>query len=87
MRLEYHRDFAKQYKKLGTRDRDAVDAAILKFADNPLDPSLRNHDLAGKLAGYRSISAGFDLRVLFKEKDGYALVLFLKVGSHSQLYG
>ena len=87
MRIEFHRQFVKQYKKLSPRDKKAVDATIAKFSNSPLDPSLYNHPLLGDMTGYRSISAGFDLRIIFREFDDYTVVMLIKVGSHNQLYG
>lgn len=87
MKIVFKKRFTSQYAILGKRERAAVDAAIETFMDNPFHDKLYNHPLRGKLAGLRSISAGFDIRLIFSEQDGYRLVEFLSVGSRSQLYG
>lgn len=87
MIVEFSKSYEKRYKKLGKREKDAVKSAILCFMENPEADELRNHALKGKFLGYRSIDAGFDLRVIFREEDGYVLVVFVDVGSHNQIYG
>lgn len=87
MKIDYHKTFLKQYKKLGARDRKSVDEAIETFTKNPFTKSLENHPLFGNLVGKRSITAGYDLRILFEEENGYTMVYLLQVGSHNQLYG
>lgn len=86
MIVSYHRTFFREYRKLSRRQQNAVDAALGLFKSDPHAPALYNHPLHGILKGKRSISAGFDLRLIFSEKDGYVLVEFLRVGTHSQLY-
>lgn len=86
VKVQLHRRFIKKYKELERRDQEAVKRALARFEEFPFDPSLRNHSLKGKRSGLRSISAGFDLRVLFHEvdRDTYLMV---DVGTHSALYG
>jgi len=86
MEVYFNKAYSKRFGKLNKRDREAVKEAILKFMDDPFADDLRNHPLKGKYLGYRSIDAGFDLRVIFREEDGYIVVVFVDVGSHSQLY-
>lgn len=86
MKVTFHKKFKKQYKKLIPYQRNQVDAIIDVFMSNPYHSSLYNHSLKGRLKGLRSISAGFDVRIVFQEKDNYFEVLFLSVGSHNQVY-
>lgn len=74
------------YRKLERRKKKAVDEAIDLFARHPFDPALNNHQLKGVLKGRRSISAGFDLRIVFREEGKYAFVSMIKVGSHEEVY-
>ncbi len=60
--------------------------AIKIFSKNPFDTRLRNHELQGKLQGKRAISVGGNLRIVFEEKNGYIEIIFLKVGTHNQVY-
>jgi addiction module RelE/StbE family toxin len=83
--IKVHKDFEKQLAKLPKKRRDKVVDTIELFLDDPTEPSLRNHALTGEWAGYRSISAGGDLRLHFEVLDGN-VVYFVAVGTHSQLY-
>lgn len=86
MQIVFKRTFVKHYSKLSKSDRVLVDNSLKTFAENPFNSTLNNHPLRGKLKGKRSISAKFDLRIIFEEKDGYALVIMLAVGGHSRVY-
>ncbi len=85
MIIKLHKDFEKQLAKLPERRNDRVVNALDVFLDEPMEPSLRNHALTGEWAGHRSISAGGNLRMHFKVIDQNT-VLFVAVGTHSQLY-
>lgn len=78
--------FLKAYAKLKASQREKVDLALRSFLKDPKDPILRNHALKGTLVGKRAISAGFDLRIVFKVEDDYVRVLMLTVGTHNQVY-
>ena len=86
MKIIRNKTFEKQYEKLPKNKQRAADAAIALFAKNPHEKSLRNHALSGTKKGLHSINAGFDLRILFVEKENYVLVIMMEVGTHSQLY-
>ncbi len=78
--------FDKKYKKLSTNLKDRVDSVLNKFIKNPFDPSLLNHNLQGRLKGLKSIKVGLDLRIIFKEENGYTLVLLVDLGKHDEVY-
>jgi len=86
MRLATTKRFDKQYAKLKPSVKLRFKARIELFLDNPLNPVLRNHPLAGKYVGYRSINITGDTRALYRQK-GDTLIIFAFIGSHSQLYG
>ncbi len=86
MKIVFRRRYLKDYAKLTAHDRGRVDRALARFRFDPHAPELKNHGLQGKLAGKRAISAGYDLRIVFEERDGYAVVLLLKVGGHDKAY-
>ena len=86
MKILYRRRFQKQLAKLQNRQKAAVADTIILFGKNPFDPTLRNHALKGSMLGRRSIAVGFDLRIIFEEKDGYAVVVMLEVGPHETVY-
>ncbi|MFH1405042.1 MAG: type II toxin-antitoxin system mRNA interferase toxin, RelE/StbE family [Patescibacteria group bacterium] len=77
----YSKTFVKEAKKL---PKDIVKIAIIKeriFKDNPLHPSLRLHELHGKLKGIWSISLSGGYRIIFERmKNGD--ILFISVGKH-----
>ena len=85
MRAEYHKDFVKQFSKLPQKQKARVISATELFLQEPEAHKLRNHALTGEYRGQRSVSAGGDLRLHYIELDG-KVVLFVAVGTHSQLY-
>jgi addiction module RelE/StbE family toxin len=86
MKIRRKKKFIKNYHKLSTDQQKKVDQAIARFVNDPFDPALNNHPLHGRFKDLRSISAGWDLRIIFQESGGYIIVVFLQVGTHSQVY-
>ncbi len=86
MKIVYHRRFEKQFKKLSVKLQEKCIERISLFAREPYHPTLRNHSLVGKLDGKRAFSVTGDVRIIFIEEDGYVVVTFLDVGTHSRLY-
>ena len=88
MRIDYHKNFTKQFGKLQKNEQERVLNTLKLFEKNPFDEQLRNHPLKGKLSQFRSISSGGDLRLHYYEKEpNHVVVVFVAIGSHSQLYG
>ncbi len=85
MKAEFHKTFDKQLAKLPKKRRDKVIDTVGLFLDDPVDTALLNHALTGEWAGFRSISAGGDLRLHF-EMINDDTAHFVAVGTHSQLY-
>jgi proteic killer suppression protein len=85
MTISYSKNFVKQAKKLNPELRKKLLERIEIFNENPLHPSLRNHQLKGKHKEYRSIDISGDMRALYLQKEHE--VIFDAVGTHSQLYG
>ncbi|MBI2592487.1 type II toxin-antitoxin system mRNA interferase toxin, RelE/StbE family [Candidatus Saccharibacteria bacterium] len=85
MKANFHKTFNKQFEKLQEAQRKQIKEAITLFLTDPNHHSLRNHPLKGEWRGYRSMSAGGDLRLHYRIIDDQN-VLFIAVGSHSQLY-
>lgn len=86
MKIVYSKDYIKAFQKLPPKKQDKVERTISIFQNNPYDSSLKNHPLHGALKGFYAISAGGDLRLLFKEYDNYKKVIFVLVGTHNQVY-
>lgn len=85
MNVDFTKTFNKQFEKLPRKLQLQAKATIALFLEDMAAPSLRNHALRGEWLGHRSISASGDLRLHFKVIDEH-IVLFVAVGSHSQLY-
>lgn len=86
MEIIYLKGFKKSYDKLSKIDQNAVDEILCIFQKNPLEPTLKNHALKWDKLGFRAISAGFDLRILYREEWDHAIVFLIKTGSHNQVY-
>jgi addiction module RelE/StbE family toxin len=83
--LRYHKHFQKQLLNLKEQQQRLCQERIELFEQNPFAQTLNNHPLRGKYLGYRSINVGGDRRVVFRQSGDS--VLFVAVGTHSQLYG
>jgi addiction module RelE/StbE family toxin len=86
MEVDYSPQYKKAYKKLRGKNKEFADKAMAAFLKNPFDPKLKNHALKGSLSGIRSISAAYDLRILYQERGRHAFVLMLKIGKHDEVY-
>ena len=86
MKILFKKRFVKQYQKLKKSDQNKVDHALKMFEKDPCDARLKNHALIGKLSGKRSISAGFNLRMIFELEGDYVVVIMIGVGTHNQVY-
>lgn len=86
MRIQYSNEFYRAFRKLSLSEKDAVLETIELFSENPHDPSLHNHALEKPMFGKRAISAGEDLRIIFRERWEYIEVIMLDVGSHEDVY-
>jgi len=88
MKIEYHKNFTKQFEKLLRKEQERALITLKLFEIDPFAEKLKNHQLRGALSLFRSISAGGDLRLHYYEKEpNHIVVVFAAIGSHSQLYG
>ena len=85
MEIELHRLFLKQYKKLPKNVRVQFVERKNLFAEKPFDPVLNNHSVDRVFPDCRSINVTGDYRAIFRQRDEQAL--FLRIGTHSELYG
>jgi addiction module RelE/StbE family toxin len=85
MRIEFHKDFTKLYKKLPRKLQLQTQVRVELFATDPDNEQLRRHALKGEFSDYWSINISGDCRALYEDYGDY--VLFIKIGSHSELYG
>ena len=85
MKITFHKNFDKQYKKLSKEQQKKTRERLEVFLDNSFDPILNNHPLKGKYTNYRSINITGDLRAIYKFIDEDKCI-FVAVDSHSSLY-
>jgi addiction module RelE/StbE family toxin len=85
MRASYHKDFKKAYRKLSGNLKQKANERILLFLEEPFNPLLNNHALAGKYLGYRSINVTGDFRAVYKLLDS-DIAHFVDLNTHSNLY-
>ena len=85
MYFAYSPQFRKRYAKLLKKTQKQVDERLLLFAQESFHPQLKNHKLHGEYAGYRSINASGDLRIVYKTKTDGSVLLFT-LGTHPELY-
>lgn len=85
MKLRYHKQLQKQFLSLNARQRQLCERQLGLFEQDQFHRQLNNHPLRGRYLGYRSINIGGDRRaVLRQSRDD---VVFVTIGTHSQLYG
>ena len=77
----YHPKFVKEFKKLDQSiQKRAIEVEKL-FRINPLHPSVRLHQLKGRLSGLWSISVTMHVRIIFERMENGDLI-FLSIGQH-----
>ncbi len=85
MKILFHKEFRRRYRKLRQKEKEGVDERIALFTENPFHPLLNNHALKGEYAGYRSIDITGDIRLIYEE-PAHAIAHFVLLGTHSELY-
>lgn len=75
--------FKRAYKKLPKEVRSNFDQKIIIFMSNPYHPSLRTHNLHGKLQSCFSFSLNDGFRVLFEFENAREVNL-LDIGPHDR---
>ncbi|MDD5731376.1 MAG: type II toxin-antitoxin system mRNA interferase toxin, RelE/StbE family [Patescibacteria group bacterium] len=76
--------FDKAFKKCPQEIKDRFIERLEIFKSDKYDPILKNHSLSGKLNGLRSINVSGNYRAIFEEKSDD--IIFIAIGTHSQLY-
>ena len=85
MKIRFHKNFDKQYKKLKPTQKKQVKERLALFINNPYHPLLANHPLKGRYKSYRSINITGDLRAVYKFISSQECI-FVVIGTHSNLY-
>jgi len=86
MKVNFHRKFKKQYKRLPIKFQKKATNILKTFEKDPFHPRLKSHKLSGDMKGKNSISVTGDIRIIFQEFDGYTLVLMISIGGHEDVY-
>lgn len=86
MEVRFRAKFKKQYAKLQPPIKKQVKDRIQLLIEEPTAYLLNVHSLKGKYAGLWSINVSGDLRAIYTY-DGDTIIVFLLIGTHSQLYG
>ena len=86
MRIDYSKKFIKQLKKSSVVIKKKFRERLALFIQNKKDPILNNHKLKGKFKEFRSINITGDYRAIFQEMENGDIVIFLLIGTHSELY-
>jgi len=84
MKVVFHRNFKKQYRKLPTKVQKQFNVRLAVFLEDPNDPILNIHTLKGNKYAVSSMNVSGDYRALFIQTK--TRVTFYKIGSHSELY-
>lgn len=85
MRIELHRNFLKDYRKLPKKIQEKFKERRNLFMENKFNPLLNNHSVKPTYPNWRSIDITGDYRALFEVKEE-SLIVFMKIGTHSELY-
>jgi addiction module RelE/StbE family toxin len=86
MQVKFSRKFSKQYDKAQENIRASFDERLKLFLHAQFHPLLKNHPLTGQWRGFRSINITGDWRAVFEERERDAVIYFVTIGTHSQLY-
>lgn len=85
MKILFHNNFKKEYKKLTSREQRKYNERVLLFGENPYSVVLKNHPLRGVFKGFRSISIMGDICAIYELIDD-DIAYFITIGAHSDLY-
>lgn len=90
--IDRPRSFKRDYKReakgkhRATLDGDLMPVLQALVADQALEPSYRDHDLTGDWFGYRECHIKPDLLLIYR-RVGDDLLILVRLGSHSELFG
>lgn len=92
-RSDYTNRFVKDWQRLshsGRYDLNRLkDVMMMLVEGNSLGPEWKDHQLSGDFDGFRECHIGGDFLLIYKldntSKSG--LVIFVRVGTHSELFG
>ena len=85
MFFEFHKNFKKEFKKIPKKVKDNFQSRLDILSSDRYNKLLNFHRLNGTEKDIYSINITSDVRAHFYFKSNECVV-FLKIGSHSQLY-
>lgn len=84
MEIVYKKRFQKDFKKLPAKIKAKFYQRLTIFVKDKINPVLHNHSVGRSFPDCYSINITGDYRAIFKD-DG-ARVIFITIGTHSELY-
>jgi addiction module RelE/StbE family toxin len=84
MDIEFHKKFKKSLNKKDIKIEKKFFKILKIFQEDQFHYSLNNNALTGKFKGIRSINITGDIRAHYHESKDK--IVFLNIGSHSELY-
>ena len=86
MKIRYHKRFLKGFQKLPAKIQEKFFERLELLQREPFHPLLNNHSVESAYPNWRSINITGDYRALYEvQREGS--VVFMKIGTHSELYG
>ena len=85
MRVRFHRNFDRSYRKLPATIKNQFKKRLKVFLEDPFDPVLRNHALHGEWRQFRSINVTGDFRAGYRML-GNGVAEFVHIDTHGNLY-
>jgi len=85
MKIIYPKKFLRHLDNQPVKIQDKFLVRVALFSENKFNLILHNHALSGKYEGFRSINITGDMRAVFQDFGN--TVVFICLGTHSQLYG
>ena len=82
--------FSRDLKRAAKQGKDLKKIATVidwLCEQKPLPPSLRDHPLKGKYAGYRDCHVEPDLVLIYRIDHGQLQLVCLRLGTHADLFG
>ena len=86
MIIKSSKSFKKDFRKLTRKQKNQFYKRVILFVEGENHSILGIHALKGESKGKRSFNVTGDIRVIYEEID-QDTVLFLMIGTHSNLYG
>lgn len=85
MQVHFSTHFKRQFKKLPYELKKQFSKRFELFLSDPNNPQINLHKLSGKYSGLWSINITGDIRAIL-DRNERDTILFVAIGSHSELY-